>query len=91
MKTINANVTVNDNCSAQPATLTAISANENISGDVAQAEYGSADRQFLLRAQRDGNGYGNGRVFRVSYTSADSSGNQTNAEAIVEVPHDQGE
>ncbi|WP_426445321.1 hypothetical protein ACP26L_18720 [Paenibacillus sp. S-38] len=53
--------------------------------DIQQAEYGTADTRFLLRAERAGRG--SGRTYTVTYTALDQAGNQTVSQAIVTVPH----
>ena len=52
------------------------------------ATFGTDDRAFSLRAERDGNG--TGRIYTVIYRVTDKSGNQTVKSAIVTVPHDNG-
>ena len=42
----------------------------------------------MLRAERSGKG--NGRIYLITYSATDSSGNTSFAEATVIVPHDQG-
>jgi len=68
--------------------LTSITSNEPDSeeGDI-QANLGSEDTSFSLRATRFGGG--TGRVYTVTYTATDLAGNQTVATATVTVPHDQ--
>ncbi|MEC0091203.1 DUF7402 domain-containing protein [Paenibacillus macquariensis] len=68
--------------------LTSITCNEPDSeeGDI-QANLGSEDTSFSLRASRSGGG--TGRVYTVTYTATDHAGNQTVATATVTVPHDQ--
>jgi len=56
--------------------------NDDIQGD----DIGSDDRDVMLRAERAGGG--NGRVYTLTYLVTDGSGNQTEAEAKVYVPHD---
>ncbi|MCZ8519434.1 LamG-like jellyroll fold domain-containing protein [Paenibacillus caseinilyticus] len=53
--------------------------------DIQQAEYGTADTRFLLRAERAGRG--SGRTYTVTYTARDQAGNLTSSQAIVTVPH----
>jgi len=48
---------------------------------------GTDDRNFLLRAQR--NGTGTGRVYTVRHRATDASGNATFPTGAVPVPHDQ--
>ncbi len=42
--------------------------------------------EIFLRAERDGKG--NGRIYTVTYSATDASGNKATASAIVTVPHD---
>lgn len=57
-------------------------------GDISDAALGTDDRQFMLKATRDGNNMA-GRVYTVIYSATDASGNQSIATATVTVPHDQ--
>ncbi|WP_313640753.1 Ig-like domain repeat protein [Paenibacillus sp. FSL K6-0276] len=68
--------------------LTSITSNEPESeeGDI-QANLGSEDTSFSLRASRSGKG--TGRVYTITYTATDHAGNQTVATATVTVLHDQ--
>ncbi|MDQ1914102.1 Ig-like domain-containing protein [Paenibacillus sp. GD4] len=54
-------------------------------GDIQGAEAGTADLEFLLRAERSGKGPG--RMYTVTYLASDEAGNHTTASAIVTVPH----
>ena len=56
--------------------------------DIQQADFGTDDREFKLRAERGGGGAG--RLYTVTYQAVDDSGNQAEAVANVEVPHDMG-
>lgn len=56
--------------------------------DISDAALGTDDRQFMLKATRDGNNMA-GRVYMVIYSATDASGNQSIATATVTVPHDQ--
>jgi hypothetical protein len=51
--------------------------------DGAEADFGSDDRAFLLRASRSG---GNERLYVVSYQVMDRSGNPLVRSAVVRVP-----
>jgi parallel beta-helix repeat protein len=68
--------------------LTSITSNEPDSGlgDI-QANIGSTDTTFRLRAERLGSG--TGRIYTITYTATDMAGNQTSASATVTVPHDE--
>ena len=46
-----------------------------------------ANGNIYLRAERSGGG--NGRVYKITYSATDASGNTSSAEATVTVPHDQ--
>ena len=58
----------------------------NTRDDIADAVYGTDDRAFLLRAERDGRG--EGRTYTVTYRALDASGKDARAVATVIVPHD---
>jgi hypothetical protein len=97
MVDITANITVTDACDAHPTVkLVSISSNEpanstgdgNTSPDISGATFGTDDRTFQLRAERKGNG--NGRVYTVTYSAQDASGNTAQQIATVTVAHDQG-
>ena len=91
---VTATVVVNDTCNPNPlVTLTSITSNEaengtgdgNTAPDVQGAAFGTADFAFQLRAERKGNG--DGRIYTITYTVDDGSGNATSASAQVVVPH----
>ena len=95
MRDVTATVTVTDVCSAAPTfVLTSITVDEpdngggdgNTVNDVQDADFGTPDTQFRLRAERQGNG--DGRVYRITYTAMDGSGNTATAVVTVVVPHD---
>jgi hypothetical protein len=92
--TINASVTVTDTCDPSPTfVLTSITSNEPDNGlgdgdqpnDIQGATYGSADTTFRLRAERAG--VLTDRIYTITYTGIDSSGNTTDAVVTVTVPH----
>jgi hypothetical protein len=93
-----ARVTVADNCtpvSGLQWSLTSITSNEpdnglgdgDTGGDIQNAAIGTQDRAFSLRAERSGTG--SGRVYTVTYTVRDASGNASVGSATVTVAHDQ--
>ena len=55
--------------------------------DIQDADVGTDDRGFSVRAERSGNV--GGRVYTVTYEATDAIGNSTEATATVTVPHDQ--
>jgi hypothetical protein len=58
------------------------------SGDVQEADLGTADLSFSVRSERAGVGP-NGRTHTATYTATDGSGNQTVATGTVHIAHDQ--
>jgi hypothetical protein len=89
---------VMDNCDPDPlVTLTSIQSNEpdnstgdgNTVDDIQEADLGTDDRLFLLRAERKGNG--SGRTYAATYNVVDASGNTSNGQVLVMVPHDKGD
>jgi PKD domain len=54
--------------------------------DIQEAEFGTGDLEFLLRAERSGKGHG--RIYTVTYNATDLAGNTTVKSAEVKVPHD---
>lgn len=97
MVTITATIQINDSCDDSPTIkLVSITSNEadnglgdgDTSNDIQGAEFGTDDREFLLRAERSGKGIG--RIYTVTYSATDSSGNVTYATAEVTIPHDHG-
>jgi len=97
MVDIVATVTVSDICDAAPTVvLTSVTNNEpddakgngdgNTVNDIQGAEIGTEDYEFQLRAERAGKG--DGRVYTITYTVTDASGNSASASATVVVPHD---
>lgn len=76
--------------------LTSIESNEadngqgdsNTTNDIQEADIGTEDYLFLLRAERSGKG--NDRIYTITYTVKDSSENVSNALVTVTVPQNQG-
>ena len=92
--TINAMVVATDTCDASPVVrLVSIMSTEADNGlgdgdqpnDIQGASFGTDDRQFLLRNERSGTG--SGRVYTITYSATDASGNTTVRQATVTVPH----
>ncbi|NNF07088.1 MAG: HYR domain-containing protein, partial [Candidatus Eisenbacteria bacterium] len=95
MVPIAATVEVTDICDPNPTfVLTSITSNEADNGigdgntdDDIDAEFGTPDVDFELRAERKGNG--DGRKYTIIYTAMDMSGNTAPDTVCVTVPHDQ--
>jgi len=72
--------------------LTSITSNEPDNGlgdgdtanDIQGAAFGTADFSFLLRSERSG--AGTGRIYTVTYTVTDGSGNTASDSATVTIP-----
>lgn len=94
---IQAAVTTHDDASGIASfVLTSITSSEadngsgdgNTSNDIQDAEYGTADTSFSLRAERSGSG--TGRIYTVTYTVTDKAGLTSTATAKVTVPKGSG-
>ena len=93
---VTATITIKDNCDSSPVvTLVSITSNEAAGGvigqgdkgpDVQGAAFGTDDRTFALRAERETGLDSTGRVYTVTYRVTDTSGNATVKSAIVTVP-----
>jgi hypothetical protein len=93
---INATVSASDSCGgpAPKVVLTSITSNQPDNGtgdgdtaaDIQEAAFGTLDLSFLLRAERSGNDP-HGRIYTVTYTATDASGNSTQAIATVHVSY----
>jgi len=83
-------VSVKDDYDPQPEIkLESITANEVLGqDDIGDAEIGSDDRQFSLMAKRDGSSK-SGRIYTITYSATDATGNKATASATVTVPHDE--
>jgi hypothetical protein len=93
--TITADIIVEDICDDLPVVrLVSIASNEpvnttgdgNTEPDIQGAAFGTDDREFEVRVERQGNG--TGRSYTITYEAEDSSGNVTIAQAWVTVSHD---
>jgi len=89
---ITATITVKDDFDPQPEIqLISFIANEKADKeDAKDAKLGTDDRQFMLRAKREGKSKA-GRIYTVTYSATDGSGNKSTASATVTVPHDERE
>ncbi len=94
MVPIHASAQSSDACGAPTVTLLSIGSSEpddapgRVDGrtrdDIQGADFGSHDLVFSLRAERSRRGPG--RIYTVTYTSADASGNETTVKSFVVVP-----
>lgn len=82
-------ITVKDDYDPAPEIqLVSIIANEPLDKDDAKGVLPGTDcRQFQLKAEREGKNKA-GRIYTVTYSATDGSGNKTLASATVTVPHD---
>ena len=91
---ITATITSTDNCDRSPVvTLVSITSNEpanNKDPDIQDAVFGTDDRAFSLRAERDTSHGSSGRIYTVTYRVTDKAGNATVKSAIVTVPANNG-
>lgn len=87
---VTATVSVNDDYDPAPdIKLESITPSElSAPDDIRDAALGTDDRQFMLKATRDGDNKA-GRIYTVIYSATDASGNQSIASATVTVPHDE--
>jgi hypothetical protein len=92
MKTITANVVVQDNCPVTSFRLVSVTSNEPDNGtgdgdfpdDIQDAEEGTPDTTFRVRAERKGGG--TGRIYTATYQAEDGSENTAKAAATITVP-----
>lgn len=89
---ITATISVKDDYDPQPEIkFESITANEVIDeDDIKGILYGTDDRQFLLKAEREGKNRV-GRTYTLTYSATDASGNKSTASATVTVPQDERE
>ena len=82
-----ADLDVRDVCDAEPTfVLISITSDEPSDDDIDGANIGSADLEYMLRAERDPSE--DGRTYTIVYTATDASHNSASAMATVRVPHD---
>lgn len=89
---ITATITVRDDYDPQPEIqFVSITANETLDKDDAKGVLpGTDNRHFMLKAEREGKNKA-GRIYTVTYSATDGSGNKSTASATVTVPHDERE
>jgi len=87
---VTATITVKDDYDPQPEIkLVSITANVILTReDGSGVKPGTDNRKFLLKAERDGQNKA-GRIYTITYSATDGSGNKSTASATVTVPHDQ--
>ena len=92
---IDANISVSDVCDPNPSVvLLSINSNEpdndigdgNFPNDIQDANIGTDDRAFSLRAERSGKGAG--RIYTIIYQAQDGSGNTSSENTQVKIPKD---
>ena len=83
-------ITVKDDYDPAPEIqLISIIANEPLNlSDAADVQLGTDDRKFMLKAERKKNNKA-GRIYTVTYSATDGSGNKTTASATVTVLHNE--
>ena len=90
---VTATLSSTDTCDATPTIrLVSIASNEPDNGlgdgdqpnDIQGAAFGTDDRQFLLRSERAGKK--RDRIYTITYSATDDSGNTTQKQATVRVP-----
>ncbi|MBD0381865.1 LamG-like jellyroll fold domain-containing protein [Paenibacillus sedimenti] len=62
---------------------------EDQPNDIQNAEYGTLDQSFSLRAERSDKG--TGRIYLITYTATDKAGNKTVTTVTLTVPHDRSD
>ena len=88
---VTAAIAVQDDYDPEPEIkLESITATETLTdGDIQDAQLITDDRSFSLAAKRAGTNQA-GRIYTITYSATDASGNKATASATVSVPHDQG-
>jgi len=88
---VTASIIATDDYDAEPEIkLESITATESLAAsDIQDAQLGTDDRSFSLAAKRAGNNQA-GRIYTITYSATDGSGNKATTSATVTVPHDQG-
>jgi hypothetical protein len=85
MADVTVNYTATDNCDQPVCQISSVISNEPISG----SDFTIVDAHYVkLTADRLGSG--NGRIYTITVTCTDASGNSSSKAVTVTVPHDQG-
>jgi hypothetical protein len=86
--TIAANLSTRDDYDPNPEVkLESVTANETLgTKDIAEAEYGTDDRRISRAAKREASSK-TSRIYTITYSATDASGNRATASAVVTVPH----
>ncbi|WP_269320935.1 OmpL47-type beta-barrel domain-containing protein [Bacillus sp. UNC438CL73TsuS30] len=90
--TVNANVEADDSLSGVAKTeLVSITSSDSntAADDIQNANFGTFDKSFDLRAERSGKAK-EGKVYTITYQVTDVAGHVSKQSASVTVPHDQG-
>ena len=82
---IEATLNAEDACGDVRVELLSIDVNQQENSPFTDAEFGTDDRRFKLRARRAGS---SDRIYTVTYRATDDSGNSVEKQAQVRVPHD---
>lgn len=91
LTTVNVSIVAKDDYDPEPEIrLESITSSETLAeGDIQDAQLNTDDRSFSLTAKRAGTNLA-GRIYTVTYSATDASGNKSTASTTVAVPHDQG-
>jgi hypothetical protein len=85
MEKVSINYSVKENCSQPECRISSVTSDEPINS----SDYNIIDAHHVkLRADRSGKG--NGRIYKITITCTDDSGNASSKAVKVTVPHDQG-
>jgi len=95
MVNVHVNAQISD-CGPVTVTLVSVTSSEpdngtgdgDTAGDIQGVEFGTADFDFQVRAERAGGGPG--RLYTAVYRVVDAGGLETTATVLIAVPHDQG-
>jgi hypothetical protein len=89
MRPVRIELDVSDETDPNPVVrLVSVECSECSSGDIGGANIGEDDREFEVRAKREGSNK-DGRTYTATYVAVDASGNWAEATARIVVPHDQ--